>query len=499
MLVVGSEASPVTDQVYEDIHAVLASKVSDDSLILANAAAGLSPQEVLANPTGSLRTATISIRSAEEAFVLVKAMPAPPAPSFDALGWNLDLAANADLVVVYALDGAGMSADLLSQDIASFLARAATHHATVAGVVVQGARGLDVESAVPVIHSPVDEPGLDTLMDTQSAALTPIGFQADLLKRAASYRKRIVLPESEDRRILTATEELLVQGVADVILLGDKDTVLANAEKWGLNIEGARIVATSDAELAPKYAAELQRLRAAKGMTLEQAQELVATPTYFATMMVQMGDADGMVSGATHTTADTFRPAFQIIKTAPGAGLVSSAFLMLMPDEVLMFADCAVVVSPNAEQLSQIATTSAQTARQFGIDPKVAMLSYSTLGSGAGPSVEVVTEATELVKKAAPDLPVEGPIQYDAAVDPTVGLQKAPGSSVAGQATVLVFPDLNAGNIAYKAVQRGAGAVAVGPILQGLRKPVNDLSRGALVEDIVNTVAITAVQAGADS
>ena len=499
MLVVGSEASPVTTEVYQDVESVLSTQISDEGLLLADAQTGLSTEQILDKPGSALRTATVSIRSAQESFVLAKGLEQPAAKSFDALGWNLDLAANADMTVIYALDGAGKSATLLQQDVASLLNRASQHHATVAGVVITGARGMDVRAPVPVLYAPVTDQGLEELMGLDSSAVTPVGFEADLLRWAAAKPKRIVLPESEDRRILTATDELLSQKVAEIILIGEEEKVKADAKEWGLNIDGAKIVSVNDPDLSAKYAAELHRLRAAKGVTLEQAKQLVATPSYFATMMVQMDDADGMVSGATHTTAETIRPAFQIIKTDPGVALASSAFLMLMADHVLVLADCAIVISPNAKELAQIAMTSAQTAKQFGVEPRVAMLSYATLASGAGESVDLVREATEIVKQAEPDLDVEGPIQYDAAVDGTVAMQKAPGSSVAGHATVLVFPDLNSGNIAYKAIQRSSGAVAVGPIVQGLRKPVNDLSRGALIEDIVNTVAITAIQAGAEN
>jgi phosphate acetyltransferase len=230
-------------------------------------------------------------------------------------------------------------------------------------------------------------------------------------------------------------------------------------------------------------------------MTVERAREVVTDISYFGTMMVHLGLADGMVSGATHTTAATIRPAFEIIKTVPGLGVASSVFFMLLPDRVLVYGDCAVNPDPDAEQLADIALSSATTAAQFGIEPRVAMLSYSTGTSGAGADVTKVASATALVRSRRPDLPVEGPIQYDAAVDPSVAATKLPGSTVAGQATVFVFPDLNTGNNTYKAVQRSAGAVAVGPVMQGLRKPVNDLSRGATVKDIVNTVAITAIQA----
>ena len=511
LMVIGSGSSTVIDRVYEDAKSALTEglsaetlqlknvddtgNVGSDSLQLRDVADDVPEASVVEDPQGASAQEAISLRSSSEGIVLVKGLADVPVPSFDLLGWNLTLAADAGLSVVYALDGAGMSSDLVKSDIELFLARAAKHHATVAGVVLVGVRGTEVSVDVPLVSSPFTTEDVAVLLSAQSTAVTPIAFKADLLARAAANRKRIVLPEGEEPRVLKATEELLAQGVADIILIGDPQTVKTKAAESGASIEGATVIPTSDQNLAPRYAEELAKIRASKGMTLEQAAELVAQPTYFATMMVQMGDADGMVSGATHTTADTIRPAFQIIKTAPGAGMVSSAFLMLMADEVLVMADCAVVVAPTSEQLAQIAISSANTARQFGIDPKVALLSYSTGSSGMGPSVDMVTSAVKKVREDAPSLAIEGPIQYDAAVDMTVGKQKAPDSDVAGQANVLVFPSLDAGNIAYKAVQRSSGAVAVGPILQGLNKPVNDLSRGALVEDIINTVAITAIQA----
>ena len=336
---------------------------------------------------------------------------------------------------------------------------------------------------------------LATLEVEPSDVVTPIMFQAELVEHARAARKTIVLPESDDDRILRAADAIMRRGIADIVLLGDETTVRARAAELGLNISAARVVSTSDPALSEKYAAEFARLRAKKGVTLEQARERIQDVSYFGTMMVHMGDADGMVSGAAHTTAHTIVPSFQIIKTRPGTSIVSSVFLMLLEDRVLVYGDCAVNPEPTAEQLADIAISSAATARQFGVEPRVAMLSFSTGTSGKGADVDKVREATELVRAKAPDLAVEGPIQYDAAIDPTVAAKKAPGSAVAGRANVFIFPDLSSGNIGYKAVQRSSGAIAIGPVLQGLNKPVNDLSRGALVEDIINTVAITAVQA----
>ena len=336
---------------------------------------------------------------------------------------------------------------------------------------------------------------LATLEVEPSDVVTPIMFQAELVEHARAVRKTIVLPESDDDRILRAADAIMRRGIADIVLLGDETAVRARAAELGLNISAARVVSTSDPALSEKYAAEFARLRAKKGVTLEQARERIQDVSYFGTMMVHMGDADGMVSGAAHTTAHTIVPSFQIIKTRPGTSIVSSVFLMLLEDRVLVYGDCAVNPDPTAEQLADIAISSAATARQFGVEPRVAMLSFSTGTSGKGADVDKVRRATELVRAKAPELAVEGPIQYDAAIDPTVAAKKAPDSRVAGRANVFIFPDLSSGNIGYKAVQRSSGAVAVGPVLQGLNKPVNDLSRGALVEDIINTVAITAVQA----
>ncbi len=336
---------------------------------------------------------------------------------------------------------------------------------------------------------------LATLEVEPSDVVTPIMFQAELVEHARAVRKTIVLPESDDDRILRAADAIMRRGIADIVLLGDESAVRDRAAELGLDISAARVVSTSDPALSEKYAAEFARLRAKKGVTLEQARERIQDVSYFGTMMVHMGDADGMVSGAAHTTAHTIVPSFQIIKTRPGTSIVSSVFLMLLEDRVLVYGDCAVNPDPTAEQLADIAISSAATARQFGVEPRVAMLSFSTGTSGKGADVDKVRRATELVRAKAPELAVEGPIQYDAAIDPTVAAKKAPESAVAGRANVFIFPDLSSGNIGYKAVQRSSGAVAVGPVLQGLNKPVNDLSRGALVEDIINTVAITAVQA----
>jgi phosphate acetyltransferase len=338
---------------------------------------------------------------------------------------------------------------------------------------------------------------LDALDVEPSPVVTPLMFEYRLLERARSASKHIVLPEGGDDRILRAASIVLERGIARLTLLGDEQAVRGRAASLGLDLSAAAVLSPTDPELRERFGAEYAGLRKAKGVTLESALDTVTDVSYFGTMMVHDGLADGMVSGAAHTTAHTIRPAFEIIKTKPGVSVVSSVFLMALSDRVLVYGDCAVIPAPSDTQLADIAISSAATAAQFGIEPRVAMLSYSTGDSGSGADVEKVRAATALVHERAPELLVEGPLQYDAAADAVVAATKMPGSPVAGRATVFIFPDLNTGNNTYKAVQRSSGAVAIGPVLQGLNKPVNDLSRGALVDDIVNTIAITAIQAQA--
>jgi phosphate acetyltransferase len=355
-----------------------------------------------------------------------------------------------------------------------------------------------IETAHRVFAEQVDQAALLSAIDVPGSEVrTPLMFEYQLMQRARADRQRIVLPESQDDRILEAAAILLRRGVADLTLLGEENKVRARASALGLDLDAASIVSPLDPDLVEKFAVAYADARAHKGMTVERAREIVTDISYFGTLMVHLGLADGMVSGAVNTTAHTIRPALEFIKTRPGVSTVSSVFLMCLADRVLVYGDCAVIPEPTTEQLADIAVSSAETARQFGIEPRVAMLSYSTGTSGSGADVEKVRAATALVAERAPDLQLEGPIQYDAAVDLEVARTKLPDSSVAGRATVFIFPDLNTGNNTYKAVQRSAHAIAIGPVLQGLRKPVNDLSRGALVSDIVNTVGITAVQAQA--
>ncbi|MEU8315466.1 MULTISPECIES: phosphate acetyltransferase [unclassified Micromonospora] len=357
-----------------------------------------------------------------------------------------------------------------------------------------------VEAALGAFERCVDTDDLARrLRVSRSARVTPLMFENDLIDRARARRRRLVLPEGADERILRATEVLLRRGVAEITLLGRPDEIARRTRELGVDLGDAQVVDPASSPWRDEFAQAYAELRAHRGVTVELAHDIVAQPNYFGTMMVETGHADGMVSGATHTTAATIRPAFEIIRTVPGVSVASSVFFMLLADRVLVYGDCAVNPDPDADQLADIAISSADTAARFGIEPRVAMLSYSTGSSGSGADVEKVAAATKLVRERRPDLLVEGPIQYDAAIDPQVAATKLPDSPVAGRATVFIFPDLNTGNNTYKAVQRSAGAVAVGPVMQGLRRPVNDLSRGATVPDIVNTVAITAIQAAAEA
>ncbi|MFG3526409.1 phosphate acetyltransferase [Streptomyces sp. NPDC047917] len=370
------------------------------------------------------------------------------------------------------------------------------------------------ETALGLFERHVDTGALlERISVARSGRVTPMMFEHELLEQARADRRRVVLPEGTEERVLRAADVLMRRDVCELTLLGDPDVIRKKAADLGIDLAGAQLVDPQTSELRQTFAERYAQLRAHRGVTVELAYDVVADVNYFGTLMVQEGFADGMVSGAVHSTAATIRPAFEIIRTKgaersssgrvaagdggtkPDASIVSSVFFMCLADKVLVYGDCAVNPDPDAEQLADIAVQSAATAARFGVEPRIAMLSYSTGTSGSGADVDKVRAATDRVRASRPDLRIEGPIQYDAAVEPSVAATKLPGSEVAGQATVLIFPDLNTGNNTYKAVQRSAGAVAVGPVLQGLRKPVNDLSRGALVQDIVNTVAITAIQA----
>ncbi len=336
----------------------------------------------------------------------------------------------------------------------------------------------------------------DAANSTRCEILTPLKFESELYAKARANVKTVVLPESDDERILRAAAIIKQSGAANLILLGRENEVQKSANKLDLDLSGVKILDPQTDASLEKFARDLYELRKAKGMSEAQARDLVRDRTYFGTMLVYEGLADAMVSGAGTTTAETIRPALQIIKTKPGIATVSGAFIMCLDTQALLFADCAVAPSPSAEYLAGIAISSAATAKAFGLEPRVAMLSYSSGDSGSGESVEFIKTATQKAREKAPALLIDGPLQFDAAVDVAVAKKKMPGSAVAGRANVFIFPDLNCGNICYKAVQRTAGAVAIGPILQGLKKPVNDLSRGCEVADVVNTILISAIQAG---
>ncbi len=337
----------------------------------------------------------------------------------------------------------------------------------------------------------------ERLITFKAEGITPRMFQYNLLKRAKSNKKHIVLPEGNDERILKATKKLLDTNAVTITLLGDTEQIMAKISELDISLDtnSFNIIDPKSSPNFLDYATTLYELRKEKNVNLAMAKDLMEDVSYFGTMMVYKGHADGMVSGAVHTTQHTIRPALQFIKTRPEVSIVSSVFFMCLPNRVTIFGDCAINPNPTAEHLAEIAISSAATSTAFGIEPKIAMLSYSSGASGAGEDVDRVRKATEIIKKKRPDLKVEGPIQYDAAVDINVGKSKLPDSEVAGQASVFIFPDLNTGNNTYKAVQRETGALAIGPMLQGLNKPVNDLSRGCTVEDIYNTVVITAIQA----
>ena len=459
-----------------------------------DALAGTTTTDAALHPASALPAAVEAVRAAGDNALIVPAREASNR-AFDHVAWNLSLAASARTDVILAFDAEGASAELLSEEIAAARLRAEAAAASVVAVILTGGAPT-LEADIPILTLPLGDEAAATLRAIAApTAITPLAFEADLIERARADRKRIVLPEPDDDRVLQAAAQVIAAGIADITFVGEADYVAKRADELGLDLSAAQVVSVNDPAYLERYAEEFARLRAKKGVTLEQAREKVTDVSYFGTMMVHMGDADGMVSGAAHTTAHTIVPSFQIIKTAPGVSVVSSIFLMAMKDRVWAFGDCAVNPNPTAEQLADIAVTSARTAAQFGVTPRVAMLSYSTGTSGSGPDVDIVVEATRLAREKAPELDIEGPIQFDAAVDAAVASKKLPGSEVAGKATVFIFPSLEAGNIGYKAVQRSSGALAIGPILQGLNKPVNDLSRGALVKDIIDTIALTAIQA----
>jgi phosphate acetyltransferase len=391
------------------------------------------------------------------------------------------------------LDGLGATLPIASNGLGTFDTAVRITHARSRGAADSPQK---YATALALFEQHVDAEDLVRRLSLPaSLVMTPLRFEHLLIERARAERRHIVLPEGDDDRILQAAGIVLQRGIADLTILGEEAAIRSRAATLGVELGDARVVSTTDPELHERFTDVYFEARKHKGISRQAAADTVTDVSYFGTLMVHLGLADGMVSGARHTTAHTIRPGFEIVKTAPGVSVVSSVFLMALADRVLVYGDCAVIPEPTVEQLADIAISSAATARRFEIEPRVAMLSYSTGESGSGADVDRVRAATELVRQRAPELPVAGPIQYDAAADPEVGASKMPGSEVAGRATVFVFPDLNTGNNTYKAVQRSAGAVAIGPVLQGLAKPINDLSRGALVRDIVNTIAITAIQA----
>ena len=453
--------------------------------------AGMTAEHVLERLTDAMAVITPGDRS-DVVLAVVSAHAAEGFPSLSAIVLNGGLELHPSIAAL--VSGLGLRLPIVATALGTFETASAV--ASARGRVTATSQR-KIDTALALIDKYVDIGDLlAQLAIPIPTVTTPQMFEYQLLDRARSHRKRIVLPEGNDDRILKAAGRLLQRRVADLTILGDEAQIRSRAAELGVDLVAATVLNPRTSELCDQFAEQYAQLRKRKGVTVEQARETIHDVSYFGTMLVHNDIVDGMVSGAVHTTAHTVRPAFEIIKTRPDVSTVSSIFLMCLADRVLAYGDCAIVPDPTSEQLADIAISSARTAAQFGIDPRVAMLSYSTGSSGIGTDVDKVRTATELVRKRAPDLLVEGPIQYDAAVEPSVAATKMPDSPVAGRATVLIFPDLNTGNNTYKAVQRSAGAVAIGPVLQGLNKPVNDLSRGALVSDIVNTVAITAIQAG---
>jgi phosphate acetyltransferase len=452
--------------------------------------AGMTAEHVLERLTEGVAVVTPGDRS-DVVLAVVSAHAAEGFPSLSCIILNGGLDLHPSIAAL--VEGLGLRLPIVATKYGTF--ETASRVAGARGRVTAKAQR-KIDTALALMDKYVDVNDLLAQLSIPIPAVTtPQMFTYQLLDRARSDRKRIVLPEGTDDRILKAAGRLLRRSVADLTILGEENQVRSRAAELGVNIDAAIVLDPRTSELCDQFAEQYAELRRKRGITVEQARETIHDVSYFGTMLVHNNMVDGMVSGAAHTTAHTVRPAFEIIRTAPGISTVSSIFLMCLADKVLAYGDCAIVPDPTSEQLADIAISSARTAAQFGIEPRVAMLSYSTGTSGTGADVDKVRAATELVRQREPDLLVEGPIQYDAAVEPSVAITKMPDSAVAGRATVLIFPDLNTGNNTYKAVQRSAGAIAIGPVLQGLNKPVNDLSRGALVEDIVNTVAITAIQA----
>ena len=452
--------------------------------------AGMTAEHVLERLTEGAAVITPGDRS-DVVLAVASAHAAEGFPSISTIILNGGLPLHRE--VGRLVTGVGLRLPIIATDLGTFATASAVAN-TQGRVTENSERKIDTALQLMDRHVDIGDM-LQRLAIPIPTVTTPQMFAYQLMERARGDRKRIVLPEGDDDRILQAAGRLLRRGIAELTILGDESQIRSRASELGVDLAAATVLNPRSSELCEQFAEQYAEIRKKKGVTVEQAREIVQDVSYFGTMLVHNDIVDGMVSGAAHTTAHTVKPSFEIIKTLPGVSTVSSIFLMCLSDRVLAYGDCAIVPDPTAEELADIAISSARTAAQFGIDPRVAMLSYSTGESGSGAGVDKVRAATELVRQREPDLLVEGPIQYDAAVEPSVAASKMPNSAVAGRATVLIFPDLNTGNNTYKAVQRSAGAIAIGPVLQGLNKPVNDLSRGALVEDIVYTVAITAIQA----
>ncbi|WP_319448139.1 MULTISPECIES: phosphate acetyltransferase [unclassified Mycobacterium] len=484
--------APSVAELRDSVHGTV---ISGDEDLLSREAlgvlvAGMTAEHVLERLVEGMAVITPGDRS-DVVLAMASAHAAEGFPSLSCLILNGGLPLHPSIAKL--VSGLGLRLPIIATDLGTYDTARAVSHAR-GRVTATSQRKID--TALELMDKHVDTADLIAQLSIPiPSVVTPQMFTYQLLDRARSDLRRIVLPEGDDDRILKAAGRLLQRSVAELTILGDEPEVRARAAELGVDLSDAVVLNPKTSELCDKFAEQYAELRKRKGVTLEQAREIIHDVSYFGTMLVHNDMVDGMVSGARHTTAHTIRPAFEIIRTTPGVTTVSSIFLMCLADQVLAYGDCAIVPDPTSEQLADIAISSARTAAQFGIEPRVAMLSYSTGTSGTGADVDKVRAATELVRERAPDLLVEGPIQYDAAVEPSVAATKMPESKVAGRATVLIFPDLNTGNNTYKAVQRSAGAIAIGPVLQGLNKPVNDLSRGALVEDIVNTVAITAIQA----
>ena len=493
--VIPEEPLLVAPAVGDLLQAVDGSQVSGDEELLKREVmdvlvAGMTAEHVLERLTEGVAVITAGDRS-DVVLAVVSAHAAEGFPSLSCIILNGGLELHP--AVAKLVSGLNQRLPIIATPLRTF--ETASRVAATRGRVTASSQR-KIDTAIELMETHVDTADLlAQLVIPIPTVVTPQMFTYQLLERARADRQRIVLPEGEDDRILRAAGRLIQRNVAELTILGDEPKIRARAAELGVDLSEAKMLNPRTSELSDQFAEQYAELRKHKGVSVEQARETMHDVSYFGTMLVHNDMVDGMVSGAMHTTAHTVRPAFEIIKTLPGITTVSSIFLMCLSDRVLAYGDCAIVPDPTSEQLADIAISSARTAAQFSIEPRVAMLSYSTGTSGTGVDVDKVRAATELVRQREPELLVDGPIQYDAAVDPTTAASKMPDSKVAGRATVLIFPDLNTGNNTYKAVQRSAGAIAVGPVLQGLKKPVNDLSRGALIDDIVNTVAITAIQA----